>query len=251
MSTKYWLGGIGRILANLMGDLRGGRSFAFTKTLLRSGYTFDHRARLESRHFLDLFPAAEAKPMELGEIRFTRSNATPMELYCLGCMVALKAPRRIFEFGTFDGATTAHLAQHAPQAEVFTLDLDPGSINEDQPAIILDEVENIRGGGVGRRFAQTPQAQRIHQLWGDSTTFDYTPYEGTMDFAFIDACHDYAFAKSDTAKALRLVRRGTIVWHDYHPGWPGVMRAVDELLPKHRPVHIAGTTLAVLDRSTE
>lgn len=141
-----------------------------------------------------------------------------------------------------------HLARNGPDAEVFTLDLDPNSIDEEQPAIIGDEVENIRGGGVGRRFLGTPEAGRIHQLWGDSKAFDYSPFEGGMDFVFIDACHDYTFVKSDTANALRMVSRGVIVWHDYHPGWPGVVRAVDELLPEHRPVHIAGTTLAVLER---
>ena len=110
---------------------------------------------------------------------------------------------------------------------------------------------NVRGGGVGQRFAGRPEAQRIRQLLGDSTTFDFSPYHGAIDFAFIDACHDYAFVKSDTANALRMVPRGVIVWHDYYPGWPGVVRAVDELLPKHRIMHIAGTSLAVLDRSAD
>ena len=73
-------------------------------------------------------------------------------------------------------------------------------------------LENVRGGGVGRRFAGTPQAPRIRQLLGDSTTFDFTPWHGAIDFVFIDACHDYAFAKSDTANALRLAPRGVIVW---------------------------------------
>jgi predicted O-methyltransferase YrrM len=160
-------------------------------------------------------------------------------------------PKRIFEFGTFDGATTILLASACPAAEVFTLDLDCGSVNATQPAAIKAEVDNVLNGGIGSRIAGNPAAGRIHQLVGDSASFDYTQYHNSIDLAFIDACHDYAYVKSDTANALRMVPRGIIVWHDYNPGWPGVISAVDELLPKHRITHIAGTTLAVLDRSGE
>src|SRR5690606_750981 len=101
-------------------------------------------------------------------------------------------------------------------------------------------------------FCGTPEARRIHQLWGDSRTFDCSPYQGTCDLVFIDACHDYEFAASDTQKALRLVSpTGVVVWHDYMEGWPGVVRAVDELLPTCCIYHIAGTSLAVFDNARQ
>ena len=44
----------------------------------------------------------------------------------------------------------------------------------------------------------------------------------------VDAGHEYEFVKADTETALRLIRPGgTILWDDYDPGWPGVVRAVD------------------------
>ena len=251
MTIHYWFNAVSRILANVVADAGrpGLERFAFTQELLRSGSRFDHRPQAPARHFLDLYPEAEALSLQVGELRYTRSNANPLEVFCLGCIAALRQPKRIFEIGTFDGATTVQLAAAAPGAEIFTLDLDPASVNAAQPATIQGEVQNVRDGGVGQRFIGKAAAQRIHQLLGDSTKFDYRPYHGTIDFVFIDACHDYAFAKSDTANALRMCPDGVIVWHDYCTGWPGVVRAVDELLPEHRIQHIAGTSLAILDRA--
>jgi len=252
MTLTYWAGAVSRIAANVAGDFRrkGSERFAFTQEFLRAGYRFDARPKIPERHFLDLYPEAEALSLPIGELRYTRSNANPLEAFCLGCIAALRHAKRIFEFGTFDGGTTLQLAAACPDAEILTLDLDPGSVNAAQPATIDSEVENVRGGGVGRRFSGRPEAEHIRQLIGDSTNFDYTPWRGAIDLAFIDACHDYAFVKSDTANALRMVPRGVIVWHDYQAGWPGVVKAVDELLPDHHVAHIAGTTLAVLDRSS-
>ncbi len=251
MSLQYWANAGARVALNVVTDAkrRDGERFAFTKRLLRSGYEFDGRMRAPSHHFLDLYPEAEGLTLTLGDLNYTRSNATPLEMYCLMCIAQFAAPERIFEIGTFDGATTLRLALACPEAEVMTLDLDPGSINLAQPATIAGEVDNVRSGGVGSKFRGVPAAKRIHQLLGDSTTFDYAPYEGSIDLVFIDACHDYRFVKSDTANALRMVRNGVILWHDYHPGWPGVVQAVDELLPEHPVMHIAGTTLAMLQIS--
>ena len=239
-----------RLAANVAQDpfRSGSDRLRFTRDWLSAGYAYDRRPKLPSQHFLDLYPAAERMSVQLGEVTFRRSNATPMELYCISCIAMLLRPQRIFEIGTFDGATTLRLARCCPKAEVFTLDLDPTSATEEQSLAIASEVENVRSGCVGSQFAGQPEASRIRQLLGDSTRFDYSPYAGTCDLVFVDACHDYEFVKSDSRAALKLLRPGgVILWHDYIPGWPGVVRAVDELLPTHPIRHIAGTALAVLD----
>jgi hypothetical protein len=107
----------------------------------------------------------------------------------------------------------------------------------------------------GVRFHGTDVAHKIVQLYGDSATFDYRPYLGTVDFLFIDGSHSYHYVLNDSWAALRLVRgRGLILWHDYvssgHRCWPGLVRALDQLRANepafHGLQHIAGTALAVL-----
>jgi len=252
--VKYWTGALTRILANIAKDpFRPNQDrLDFSRKWLSAGYAYDQRPKLPSKHFLDLYPGAETLQVDLGAVNFRRSNATPMELYCMSCIAMLRNPRRIFEIGTFDGATALRLARCCPDAEVFTLDLGSENVSDDQAAVIGGEAANVRAGGVGSRFAQLPEASRIRQLLGDSTLFDFSPYAGTCDLIFVDACHDYEFAAADSRSALRLLRAGgVILWHDYIPGWPGVVKAIDELLPAYPIRHISGTALAVLDTSSQ
>lgn len=56
--------------------------------------------------------------------------------------------------------------------------------------------------------------------------------DGWADFVFVDAGHSYAAVKADIAAWEPKVRAGG--WfggHDYHPKFPGVIRAVDEAFP--------------------
>jgi predicted O-methyltransferase YrrM len=159
-------------------------------------------------------------------------NVTPVELLTLNSLVRAQAPRRIFEIGTFNGRTTLNLALNAPEAEVFTLDLPAEAA--DQTALAVDEREKkwVRKASIGDQFRGAPEAARarITQLLGDSATFDYGPYENSVDFVFVDGSHEYRYVLNDTRRAFSLLRdgRGTIVWHDYGV-WPGVTRGLDEL----------------------
>jgi len=49
-------------------------------------------------------------------------------------------------------------------------------------------------------------------------------------FIFIDVCHEYSFVKNDAMWGKFLAVGGIIVFHDYHSSWPGVVRAVNEVL---------------------
>lgn len=57
--------------------------------------------------------------------------------------------------------------------------------------------------------------------------------DGTLDFVFIDADHRYESVRKDIEAWLPKVRMGgMIAGHDYEErNWPGVVRAVDELVP--------------------
>jgi predicted O-methyltransferase YrrM len=72
-------------------------------------------------------------------------------------------------------------------------------------------------GKIGRLFRKTEVEQKITQLWGDSLTFEFTPYEETMDLVFIDGNRQYEYVNSDSQNARRMLRPGgLLVWHDYN-----------------------------------
>ena len=54
----------------------------------------------------------------------------------------------------------------------------------------------------------------VIQLFGDSTSYDFSTIEFSM--AFIDGGHDYKTVKSDSLNLLRHIHKpGWIFWHDY------------------------------------
>ncbi len=60
-------------------------------------------------------------------------------------------------------------------------------------------------------------------------------YGNHFSVVFIDANHSYQFCRNDIQKWLHLLERyGTICGHDYCDAWPGVQKAVDELLPNRQ-----------------
>jgi predicted O-methyltransferase YrrM len=157
-----------------------------------------------------------------------------------------------FEIGTNLGRTTWTVARHNPDVTVYTLDVDPADQPEQtQLKLGADDRAYFRpADACGIAFRDSAEAERITQLWGDSATFDYTPYEGRMDFVYIDGAHSYEYVKSDTAHAMRMLSpTGTIAWDDYATG-PGVYEALIELAPSFdRPIyHLLETRMAIYSR---
>ena len=167
----------------------------------------------------------------------------------LCAMCKLLECRTVFEIGTYVGRTTWLIARNNPDARVFTLDL-PSLDAARRLKYEATDPEYFVGYDRGSRFAGTPEAARITQLFGDSATFDFSPYRGKMDLVFVDGSHSYESVRSDTEAALGMLsERGTIVWDDYLY-YPGIYRVVNDLAPAlDRPVfHIVGTRLAVYSR---
>ena len=68
---------------------------------------------------------------------------------------------------------------------------------------------------------------------GDSTLAANLFEMASLDFVYIDACHDYRKVKNDICAWLPRVRSGGIIaGHDYDRHHGGVMKAVDEIFPK-------------------
>jgi predicted O-methyltransferase YrrM len=174
-------------------------------------------------------------------------NRTVLAALCRG----VKA-RTFFEIGTNRGRTAWTVARNNPEIQVHTLDL-PDRDSVDAVALDLNEDDRdffVEDWDRGEAFAETPEAARIEQLWGDSARFDYSPYEGKIDFIFVDGAHSYSYVRNDTEAALRMLsEKGVIAWDDY-PAIPGVYRYLNELAPTldRRPFHIRGTRLVVYSR---
>jgi len=84
---------------------------------------------------------------------------------------------------------------------------------------------------------------RVTFLEQDSATFDESPYAGTMDAVFVDGAHVYEYVRNDSEKGWRMLRPGgVVIWHDFRPQTPDVMRYLFE--SNFQPKRIEGTTLA-------
>lgn len=179
-------------------------------------------------------------------------NVSLFELLCIVHLVGRSAPRRIFEFGTFNGRTVLNMAANSPKDTVlYTIDLPvtPGPRSKES----LDPEEMLFVNNAAREsrlYESTRWKKKIIQYTEDSTQFDFKELAGSIDFVFIDASHRYENVLVDTRNALALLRSkgGIILWHDYG-GWEGVTRAVDENFERlSRPENffrIANTSLAL------
>lgn len=220
---------------------------AFAKSWLR--FPLEHDAaqavsETPARSFSEMFPeiGISEECVPLGSLDRHAWNVRLDEEIYIGLVIKAINARRIFEIGTFNGATTRYMAEVArPDAHIFTLDLPEAEFDKTQSP------EEFHGAEVGKKFRGSPVEQRITQLVGDSTQFDFSPYEKNMDMVFVDAAHDYVHGVVDSRNALRLLRPGGVaLWHDYSSGWPGLVHAVREATAGRPLTRLAGTTLAVV-----
>jgi hypothetical protein len=76
--------------------------------------------------------------------------------------------------------------------------------------------------------------------------------DGTLDFVFLDADHEYEAVRRDLeAWFPKVKRRGVLGGHDYlHANFPGVRRAADEFFGEQElPLQIHGTSFLVIKPS--
>jgi predicted O-methyltransferase YrrM len=160
-----------------------------------------------------------------------------------------KKATAIFEFGTCTGKTTYLFARNSPPgATVTTLTLSPETVSQ----YVRDAGDNRRNTRAALResklthflYQGTSVERKVRQLFGDSKTFDETPYADTCDLIFVDGSHAYSYVVSDSRKALRMLKPGgVILWHDY-AGMEeeGVFRGLNELAEQLPLTHVQGTT---------
>lgn len=139
----------------------------------------------------------------------------------------------IVEVGVYLGHSVAYMATLAKESgkdiKIFAVDTFEGSEEHKRKGVknFLDEyIDNIFKCEVHKY---------IHTFM-DFDSVSAATHEKLQniefDFVFIDAAHDYDSVKSDIEAWLPKVKPGGILaGHDYCDSWPGVMKAVDELIP--------------------
>ncbi len=159
-------------------------------------------------------------------------------------------PKTLLEIGTGTGRTTALMAQNAPGATVYTVNIPP---------------EEIAEGGV--RVTGAPSREEIGRHYREkgcanvrqilANTLRWTPDVGIVDVALIDGCHDADVVYGDTRKVLRECRAGSLVlWHDFAPGlapvyhWimevcRGVDRLIGDGLVRGRILHLQDSWVGI------
>lgn len=206
---------------------------------------FEKARRISSKPLSEAFPDAagvECKIACASALHAQLGNIDVRELVMISSICAYLNPATVFEFGTFDGRTTLHLALNVPAGgRVFTLDLAP---NDPIRNSVTDDTFYTGGVEVGQHFRESKEASRIEQIWGNTLDYQHAPLSGRVDLVFVDAGHAYELVKSDGRKALDMIRPGGVVlWHDYSFGHPGVYTYLNELAMQIPLINLEWTSL--------
>ncbi len=135
------------------------------------------------------------------------------EVICSACCNG--EPKTILEIGTAAGETTALMAKHAPHAIVHTLNIPPEEIADGGKAVTYAPARDE----IGRAYREAG-CTNVRQILANTATWSpqREPFDGPIDVAFIDGCHDADFVYSDTRKILGRCRPGSLIlWHDFAP----------------------------------
>ena len=144
---------------------------------------------------------------------------------------ALPEKAQIVEIGSWQGQSAIHLCQRLQDikktASVHCVDTFKGEQN--QPAHV--EIVAGHGGSIRHVFKDNIKAAKVDGMItiheGDSAESAADFKDGTLDFVFIDAAHDYDSVVKDVAAWWpKLKPTGIFAGHDYP--WHEVKKAVDE-----------------------
>lgn len=149
-----------------------------------------------------------------------------------------KKHRCILEIGTFLASTSLTFLLNGAK-RVFTVDKEVHPNNLLQLPFFEDSYDDT-----------------IVFLVGDSTDKKVHAYINSwclsndlFDFVFIDGGHDYQTVKNDFHLALSVLDGdGTIVFHDYHPMWNGVVTFLNELDKNTKLYKIKDTSFVIFRR---
>ncbi|MFL5583052.1 MAG: class I SAM-dependent methyltransferase [Gemmatimonadaceae bacterium] len=200
-----------------------------------------------------LVPAPEVAPPGLDVPGVSAGPMPARDVAAFTRLLSHVRPRTVLEIGTNWGCSTAMFALNTEDAaRIWTVDVCREMFDEAALARSRELDMVLPRARTGEVYRRLPEARKVTQVFRDSRLLDWTEsdFPPAFDLVFVDACHEYEFARSDTERAWpRVAPGGLLVWHDYYPRvemWPGVFRAVNDFARAVAPVyHIAGTALAV------
>jgi predicted O-methyltransferase YrrM len=134
-----------------------------------------------------------------------------LDAQIIGAVCANRNPKTILEIGTAEGHMTALMAQNAPLATVYTVNIPPEEIEEGGTFITRSFTRDEIG-----QYYKERQLSNVRQIYANTATWE--PDIGPIDIAFVDGCHDADFVFTDTRKILLHAHPGTVIlWHDFNP----------------------------------
>lgn len=152
-------------------------------------------------------------------------------------LAALAQGKKVLEIGAYCGRSTICLAQTAEK--VCAVDpFDSTGTNSPRRDTLTMFLENVSRYGVMEKLT-------ILQGVSDMICPDI---QDRFDLAFIDGAHDRQSVLNDAAMATKLLLPGGLLaFHDYGPGDPGVIAAVDSLIASGAKMLDLTDTIAVIE----
>lgn len=168
----------------------------------------------------EVFPQACTSDVTLWNLADTwfieiPTRAVDIVSLCLLCRAI--RPKAVFEIGTLSGYSSAHFSLNTPEDSiVYTLDLPPET-KPSLPTTLADAYHaDFHAKTKQPAWDNIEIRRKICPLFGDSATFDYSPYFGKIDLFFIDGAHSYEYVRSDTLNAVKCCHPGSVIaWHDF------------------------------------
>jgi hypothetical protein len=193
----------------------------------------------------------DAPPDRMATVKIPeRRDLWLLETFLLIAAVRLTKARKVFEFGTFFGSTALNLALNsAHDAEIYTFDLDSESAAslQQHPTDAFMTSEHFSRAKAD--FAGSSVEGKIHQILGNSLTFDFSRWRESMDVIFIDGGHDLQTVTADTQNAFQMARKdrlSCIMWHDYqNPDYPELTKYLERLAERDAIFHVEHTNLCI------
>jgi predicted O-methyltransferase YrrM len=248
---------IGGNLSSLLLVANPRQMVAYATENLFSFRTVADRRGIPQKNVFEVLPQARLAKVNLcntnGETWFRTSASYVADIISLCLLCQAIKPKVIFEIGTLTGYTAAHMALNCDDCKIYTLDLP----KDGKPTLATTMID----GAMIKMREQTKRylwedmdiAQKIQPLFGDSASFDYSPYYGSVDLFFIDGAHSYEYVRSDTVNAMKCCHPGSVIaWHDFgRAGVNGVSRWLVEFSKQHQIHSVPGGSLAfcVIPRS--